>query len=219
MKCALSVNTMLLALAGLVGCSKLPNDGRGQHQAPPQPPDCPSLPELRNLTLDDNSISDVRILTDGRSKFYVPVEWLEGLFEDTGPRLKGDHSYVPRLFKNECPGVVHKGDLVTFLTPPLGLRFQTTGRGWQGSISTSVKNTSEDEILDWPTNEFPTAQVIVGDGKVRVRNPWSKDKAHQIGSSNWMKMRDQASVMVDWLRTAPNDRPSWPDLATDEKAL
>jgi hypothetical protein len=68
---------LLAALAQmLVGCGgKRPATQTAQTNPPPKPPNCPDTAELRNVTLADGTIVDVRIITNGEITFYVPGDW------------------------------------------------------------------------------------------------------------------------------------------------
>ncbi|MBR1148442.1 hypothetical protein [Bradyrhizobium sp. AUGA SZCCT0431] len=79
--------------------------------SPPKPPNCPDLPERKNLILADGSIADVRIVQFGPTNLYIPNSWVRPywFYKDpvTGTILSGGLAFVPELHEVECPGVVH----------------------------------------------------------------------------------------------------------------
>ena len=106
---------------------------------PPEPPNCPPLPELANLRLKDGRIADVRIFRDGNTTFYIPFSWFEweakqgGSFagiEETGPAgywKMWSHIGEPNVHEVECPGVVHVGAF-SYATPMTSTKFVNTLR-------------------------------------------------------------------------------------------
>jgi len=71
---------MAISIAGalaLAGCNRAP-----QENPPPIPPDCPDLPELKNITLKDGSIRNVRIVQFRATKLYVPANLMKSSFFD-----------------------------------------------------------------------------------------------------------------------------------------
>lgn len=132
---------MALSLAGLLallsGCDSKPayEDTRHLESPPPKPPNCPDLPELKNVTLKDGSIADVRIIRDGGETFYIPFSWFEweakrrGSSKNIAVKVKNGE-YVHKSYWDsfigfgsgydieqvECPGVVHEREF-DYVTP------------------------------------------------------------------------------------------------------
>ncbi len=112
---------MAMTLAGLlgslIGCNdKVPvyEDTSALENPPPKPPNCPDLPELKNITLKDGTIADVRIVQVLNTKFYFPAELMDRYFLDKKSRwggflLKSDLlDFNPDIHAVECPGLVHR---------------------------------------------------------------------------------------------------------------
>jgi hypothetical protein len=122
-------------LATLTGCNngRPPQDG-SQYPAnpPPKPPNCPVLPELKNIMLKDGTIADVRIIRDGDETFYIPFSWLAWEAKKTNKihvEVSDDkYVFMPYWEANnygrggydimpvECPGVVHEREF-KYTTP------------------------------------------------------------------------------------------------------
>lgn len=105
---------ILGAFASAVGCKKAPvDDTSALENPPPKLPNCPDLPELKNITLKDGTIVDVRIVKFGDTKMYFPKDIVESAFVDK-QRFEGivHTSYLkkfdPDIYAEECPGVVHE---------------------------------------------------------------------------------------------------------------
>lgn len=107
---------LIASLLALAGCNDpKPEDTRHLENPPLKPPNCPNLPELKNVTLKDGSIADVRIVQFGSTKMYFPVDLIEANFIDGKRDPQGQLSsmydlkkFAPDLYSGECPGVVHK---------------------------------------------------------------------------------------------------------------
>jgi hypothetical protein len=79
---------------------------------PPKPPNCPDLPERKNLLLADGSIADVRIVKVGPTNLYMPTSWVRPYVFHKDPVTglvvsREFEAFVPQLHQVECPGVVH----------------------------------------------------------------------------------------------------------------
>lgn len=106
---------LLGTLFGLAGCHQAPKKEVPKESPAPKPPHCPDLPELKNITMQDNSIADVRIIRIGETNLYFPAEWLKAAFLDVSSpwpweQREGRQSIgmtIPDLYQSECPGVVH----------------------------------------------------------------------------------------------------------------
>lgn len=198
---------------------------------PPKPPNCPDLPELANVTRPDGSIIDVRIIQVDEVKFYVPTNWnrwketLEGIRPTPGTALG---RYDPDINAVECPGVVHQfvSKRATF---GLGWRFvlrrfNTEPRLMKPNFSVDTKvdilniarphaaalrdmtfeEKFADKIIDWPTDQSTSAQIIVVPDHLIARYRWPRSKP--VGSPEWEAVREDVLELVEWLRTPPVDR-------------
>ena len=122
---------ILVVMAVLLGgCDSKPvwEDTRHLERPPPQPPHCPDLPELKNITLKDGTIADVRIVQFRDTKMYFPADLVESESIDgkrdangfidsfivskgtEGMRGRGTYlgKFDPDIYSKECPGVVHR---------------------------------------------------------------------------------------------------------------
>lgn len=105
----------LFGLLSLVGCQDpKPEDTRHLEHRPPMPPNCPNLAELKNITLKDGTVADVRIVRFRDTKLYFPAKLMKRKFVDRwrdhqtgfiGKRALGQYS--PDIHSDECAGVVH----------------------------------------------------------------------------------------------------------------
>jgi hypothetical protein len=73
---------------------------------PPKPPNCPYLPELKNITLKNGKIAEVTIYRFRETTFYVPHEFRRREMPDEAPPETVGR-YTPDFARIECPGVVH----------------------------------------------------------------------------------------------------------------
>jgi hypothetical protein len=229
---------LLGAFLSLLGCSgKSSYDpwagDRKTLNPPPAPPNCPQLPELANLKLQDGRIVDVRIIQVETIKLYVPHTWLPDLdFNYKYLRARPSPGsilgvYDPDLHDVECPGIVHK-----FVSRrkffDLGFSFVVRGPNGKSSIlpnfslDTKIDNLSirrlrgfddpkyatphmnEDAIVDWPTRDSTSAYINLAPRGFVGIYPWPKRKP--VGSAEWIKARTDVVALFDWLRTPPNRR-------------
>src|SRR6476661_2574220 len=65
----------LAFLCSLSGCDPPKKQQASVRKPPPRPPNCPHSPELKNITLSDGRIADVRIFDDEGQVIYVPFSW------------------------------------------------------------------------------------------------------------------------------------------------
>ncbi len=108
--------TLVGFLGSLIGCQKAPvDDTSALENPPPKPPNCPDLPELKNVTLKDGSIADVRIVQFRDTKLYLPTKWMGRNFIDKAPRNDAgfiEKEYLggvnPDIHSLECPGTMHR---------------------------------------------------------------------------------------------------------------
>lgn len=115
---------LFASIMALMGCDQKPvyEDTRHLENPPPKPPNCLELPELKNITLKDGSIADVRIVQfNERAKLYVPASWFSDFVNlYRGRKGKGEfkinggfidkgflQKFAPDIHSVECPGVVH----------------------------------------------------------------------------------------------------------------
>lgn len=109
---------LVLGAAALAGCQeKAPvyEDTRHLERPPPQPPHCPDdLPELKNVTLKDGSVVDVRIVQFGETKMYFPADLVDSEFVDQRRNMgmfisaRDLRQFDPDIYLKECPGLVHE---------------------------------------------------------------------------------------------------------------
>jgi hypothetical protein len=222
---------LLAALAQmLVGCgAKRPSAQTVQTSSPPKPPNCPDSPELKNVTLADGTIVDVRIITNGKITFYVPRNWYNPIFDRPSIKMEPLREHVdPYLDYDECPGTVHRwvskaadGEYgFTFITPAIDRirnraapNFSSDSLVEQVSfghplpVSLNAHELGVDQILNLEdTNPLsvPLARVIIVPGQLVARYRWSRD--HPIRSETWVSTRKAVLDFADWLMTPPNKR-------------
>lgn len=205
----------LSGIASIAGCRDSSIESEIEGEPPPQPPNCPDLPELASITRQDGSISDVRILSNGTLKFYIPSEWLRGIFFDTRSKevQKKVLKYTPLLYKEECPGIVHLGDSVLFSIPvlerlvgPPTAHFDASSEVVSVQVAASETVGNDDAMLDWPSDRYPTAQVVLKPGQLRARYLWPDRTEGDIYSERFGRIRGQLIEVSDWLLTPPRDR-------------
>jgi hypothetical protein len=123
-----AVMGLFATLGILLGCDSKPayEDTRHLENPPPKPPNCPDLPELKNITLKDGTIADVRIVQFRDTKLYFPTKWLDH-FSDRGKNQNSRFSnrqylqnFSPDIHFSECPGVVHNFVYESQFERPLG---------------------------------------------------------------------------------------------------
>jgi hypothetical protein len=115
------ISAILIIAVPLMGCgeSKAPKPPMAKLNPPPKPPNCPASPEMKNITLKDGSIADVRILRDEDVTFYIPASWYRWTWRRSnvakdwsspgsrGPEWSAPGSFAPDINPIECPGTVH----------------------------------------------------------------------------------------------------------------
>jgi predicted small lipoprotein YifL len=116
---------LFASLLALAGCGLKSEGTSYPENLPPKPPNCPELSELKNITLKDGSIVDVRIIRDGDETFYIPFSWFAWEASQTDPeeywnQLKSSNPYRPGIGYDigpiACPGVVHEREFL-YKTP------------------------------------------------------------------------------------------------------
>ena len=213
---------MALSLAGLLaslsGCEKAPvrEDTRHLENPPPKPPNCPDLPELKNITLNDGAVADVRIVQFRDTKLYFPTQWLretkfvdKGEGNDSGFIKKGYlGQFTPDIHSEECPGVVHQiADETAHLKgvyPVIPL--QVSGRGTDPQFEST-----DFRALDFGLNSEITAphmKFIIG---LTQKIKFNKDiviRLHRAGSLERGVDYESQSILdlTEWLMTPPGNR-------------
>ena len=218
---------MAISIAGalaLAGCNRAP-----QENPPPIPPDCPDLPELKNITLKDGSIRNVRIVQFRATKLYVPANLMKSSFFDENTidhkLLKNNRFYIPKgllrfipdIHENECPGVIHhiRSDeyAVTNGFALLGLN----GDGFGNNISHKssivtlhfelTKNGEFRDNYGYPYFDYETADVGIFKDVYSSYNTSDRKKYRSIiDSPEWIIYRESVRKFAYWLATPPRDR-------------
>lgn len=222
----------LLSLTGCGGGHDRWEGDRSSENPPPKPPNCPSLPELANVTLAGGQVVDIRIIQIDDVKLYVPRSWIE-LDESANPAgiliTPGSAvgRYDPDLHKTECPGVVHRwvskrdmfdfgfrfvgrrGDEDPWILPNFTLDNKVDKlsirrpRGLEDPKLTAPDMFKED-IIDWPTSDSTSAHIVVVPHHLVGVYPWPRSKP--VGSPEWTRARADVIDLVDWLRILPTRR-------------
>jgi hypothetical protein len=230
---------LLGALLTLVGCNEKGgyDEWAGDRKTlnpPPKPPNCSNLPELTNVTREDGTIVDVRIIQIDNVLFYVPRNWLDQNLE-FGDEFSAKYPtassrmgiYDPDWHNVECPGVVHN-----FVSKrnifDLGFNFVLRGSTKVFRINPSFTLETKVDFLsihrprgfDDPKYETPnihiegivedfpnlaySARIMLVPNHLVGFYPWSKDKP--VGSPEWKRARADVIDLVKWLRTPPKAR-------------
>ncbi|MGE4409752.1 MAG: hypothetical protein AB7D33_04170 [Sphingobium sp.] len=112
-----AASALLLGVVSWLLPPKARQNERAQNP-PAKPPNCPDGPDLVLLKLGDGSFANVRIVQIRDTKLYVPTDWLTRYFVDYqtakfGPAFEYEllEQFSPDIYKNECPGVVHRLNL------------------------------------------------------------------------------------------------------------
>ncbi len=206
---------MAMTLAGLlgslIGCKdKVPvyEDTSALENPPPKPPNCPDLPELKNVTLKDGAIADVRIVQILNTKLYFPAEMLDRYFVDKEVRIGGFLSrfnlldFSPDIHSVECPGVVH-----IFLTEP---QIFVADFGYRRHKSRRKNISSDSDIMRIDFAElhsrkfgggFDAFMIPMPEISIELTIGWS-DNTHRI-----RKIKSKSvTEFVAWLATPPAKR-------------
>jgi hypothetical protein len=196
------------ALASLTACKKAPvDDTSALENPPPKPPNCPNLSELKNVTLKDGTIADVRIVQVFRTKLYFPSEMMDRYFVDKKVRSgdllsKNDLlDFSPDIHFTECPGIIHKfnsNKQVFILSFPRGGR-----KGAMGNIS------MESELDGIWVGEINSRKYgggynswIMATPEIRIEVNIRKNDEWKI---NQVKIKS-ITEFVEWLATVPAKR-------------
>ena len=176
---------------------------------PPKPPNCPDLPERKNLIMADGSIADVRIVQFGSTNLYIPTSWVQPYFFSkdpvTGTVLSGGISFVPELHQVECPGVVHalsldqSGPAMTLWSSKKGpLPTISAGEVSMVHITADLPNPGEPlRVVYGRLHHLPKLKPVPGivvylgiDAEIRTKNVQSP----------------AIEDLIRWLASAPNRR-------------
>jgi hypothetical protein len=178
-------------------------------RSPPKPPNCPDLPERKNLILADGSIADVRIVQFGSTNLYMPTSWVRPYFYSkdpaTGIVISSSLAFVPELHEVECPGVVHalsldqSGPVMTLWSGTKG-SLPTISAGEVSMVHITADLPNPDERLRVvygrlhhlpKLNPVPGVVVYLGiDAEIRTKNVQSP----------------AIEDLVRWLASPPNRR-------------
>jgi hypothetical protein len=225
---------VLASFLALVGCDKTPvwEDTRYLERPPAKPPNCPDLPELKNVTLRDGTISDVRIVQFRETKLYFPADLIESAFIDKnrneagfidsniiGPNHQGIQNgrydlrrFDPDIYSLECPGVVHKlveDEDVEALWPKIVIRLSKTD-----SADRLIKNL---QPTDSVSSVYFTAHIDPAPPRQRAMNGswndmfvWRSELQVMIagraeGVELWQHSKS-LNEFITWLNTPPAAR-------------
>jgi hypothetical protein len=214
-----AVMGLFATLGILLGCDSKPayEDTRHLENPPPKPPNCPDLPELKNITLKNGAVADVRIIQFRDTKMYFPVDLINSHFIDQKTRWGGftdEHDlqkFSPDIYFKECPGIVHKLVENNYRTWPFiivdpnpmrrdrpfakNLRY-AEGMGGvfiTSNVDTQSPNTHAamlgffDDHFDWKSNLLIMIRTIP-----KYRGRWQHSKS--------------VNEFVTWLNTPPSKR-------------
>lgn len=185
--------------------------------SPPKPPDCPDLPEGKDLVLADGSIADVRIVQFGSTNLYMPTSWVRPYFFSKDPRtgtvLSGGISFIPELHQVECPGVVHalslnqSGPAMTLWSSKNGpLPTISAGEVSMVHITADLPNPGEPlRVVYGRLNHLPKLKPVPGivvylgiDAEIRTRNvqsPAIEDLVRWLASPPGRRDNSRAFVL------------------------
>ena len=231
---------IMATLMSLVGCGQSSTydpwaGDRKTANPPPNPPNCPHSAELANLTRDDGSIIDVRIIQIDDVKLYVPRLWMGRLnyeedvrFYTKIPSAGGPFGrYDPDLSDIECPGLVHKWVSKRAM---FDLYFdfvvrRSNAEPWIKSnftLKTKVDQLSirrlrgvddpkyrTEHMWDEGIIDWPTdtsTSAYIVLVPNRLVGVYRWPKSKPLGSTEWAKARADVIDLVIWLRTPPNKR-------------
>jgi hypothetical protein len=204
----------------LTACGKAPprESTTALENPPHEPPNCPDLPELKNITLKDGAIADVRIVQFRLRKLYVPTEMMENdlvdkmdRFDDFVPKHKLKR-FIPDMHSNECAGIVHKFDKSNSIGSVLFLRKKDSERRL-------FKNMSEQSSIEmlgiyWTAKPAQDVWIKSNGGTAGVRiyifddieGIYDIPDRHKKDSPEWNNYRSSIIDFVRWLATPPRER-------------
>ena len=221
----------LAALCSLPACHPEPKQRTSVEKPPPKPPHCPQSAELKNITLADGSIADVRIFHDGEQVFYVPFYWYRwqlAHYNLNEPYQSPPGMYDPDVSDSECPGVIHRGNfayskpMADFargnippnFAPDSALDQVTFFKAAPGSPYVT-KGVPEDlqplgiryEAFIRVGNRHYARYPIYVEGPGRWTGPeWDDFRAKVMASADWGNKRDAVRELFTWLQTPPRAR-------------
>ena len=221
----------LLAAAALAGCKPGKSEDKDWsflNHPPPTPPNCPDSAELKNITLKDGTIADVRIVDFRTVKLYIPKDMILEYVDhdissfDIDQKLPGQKShyfisphkprllnqYYPDIYSNECPGVVHR-IIMDSKYPFNPIILNMVG----GGVEHSAKNieSSENEqvaLLPKMTPSPAEIDVLLGFFKVHILwrdQIWILTAVQNDSMGAWNDNRSLKDL-VSWLATPPSRR-------------
>lgn len=204
--------------ASVAGCKKAPvDDTSALENPPPKPPKCPDLPELKNITLEDGTIADVRIVQVLDTKLYIPTSWT-GPFVDNEIRGLGGfynrstlQTFQPNMHSVECPGVVHSFEGKEI--PSFGLRFKNFARKEPNNgISDDSKMEGVSILKHHPdaidrfgpsNGGAGTATMVISDD-IYIMFTYPNNSI--VGSPKWGRDKNDIQDLFAWLATPPAKR-------------
>lgn len=208
---------VVLCLVAVAGCRDHSNASQTEKHGA-RVGRCAKLPQRDAVTLKGGAIADVRILSDGKIFLYVPAEWFHGAFADNpnkpGVAAGSVERYKPAVMMNECPGVIHIATSHIDIRIPVldrarnraHRRFSPDSEIDYVSLFGPQLVHSRDGLLEWPTDEYPTAQVNIIPAVLSAQYPWTPDPARGVNSPSWIAMRDKVVELTKWMMTPPNRR-------------
>lgn len=226
-----AVVKLLGVLIGLSSCGQTNDASQTAANQPATPPDCPDFPELKNVRLKDGSVADVRILTDGDLKFYIPASWFvhvkgAGTWEQRLSHLKGE--YDPEILEVECPGVIHRkvSGTVSILTPMVHPSRDVPPNFSSGSKVTSVSfykmlprqtidgygpiglDRTVDQVVEHgrPGNPLYRAEAVIVAVPNKLNATFRLPGGVKFGSPQYGALKDDVRELGSWIMTPPNHR-------------
>ena len=224
----------LLSLAGC-GSSATYDAWSGDRKTenpPPKPPNCPSLPDLSNVTRADGSTIDVRIIQIDDVKLYVPRSWNRWTDGDEFARKHPTTDsplglFDPDIHATECPGVVHKwvskramfdlgwrfvlrrSNAEPIIKPNFSVETKVDGLSIVRPVSVTEPkvasgNVFEDGFVDGANDMLRGANIVLVPDHLVGAYPWLESKP--VGSPEWDAARADVIELFEWLRTPPTKR-------------
>ena len=222
----------LASLCSLSACDPPPQQQQASvTKPPPKPPHCPHSPELKNITLPDGTIADVRIFDDEGQVFYVPFSWYRWELDhyNSNDPYHSLGRYDPEVDSGECPGVIHRGNF-SYATP-----LADFGRGdippnvardsalyavtffKAGQRSKFVINGVQEHLqglgiayeafIHVGHHYYARYTIYPGGAPNREVGPeWERFRTKVMTSADWRQERHEVRELFNWLQTPPRAR-------------
>ncbi len=207
---------LMASLLALLGCDRTPvyEDTRHLENPPPKPPNCPELPELKNVTLKDGSIADVRIVQFRETKLYVPTVLMQDHFVDKLRRRDGKFIYehdlqkhIPDIHSDECPGLVHIPNQISRTGQGVGVRlYAPFGRIDNLDTGIGFGLTNPNQILKDNSQNFMSYSRVYLRYSDDVGLNFAIPGNDVMNTENWIIYRESALAFARWLATPPRKR-------------